>query len=71
VPIHENESACGEYRQRAGAASAASPPPWSIDELEACFVVIDNAGQKLAYAYFEEEPGQAISGQAAKTSMAD
>jgi hypothetical protein len=21
------------------------PPPWSIDELEACFVVIDSAGQ--------------------------
>ena len=34
------------------------PPPWSIDELEACFVVIDNAGQKLAYVYFEEEPGR-------------
>jgi hypothetical protein len=34
------------------------PPPWSIDELEACFVVIDSAGQKLAYVYFEEEPGR-------------
>jgi hypothetical protein len=32
------------------------PPPWSIDELEACFVVIDSAGQKLAYVYFEDEP---------------
>jgi hypothetical protein len=21
------------------------PPPWSIDELEACFVLIDSAGQ--------------------------
>jgi hypothetical protein len=21
------------------------PPPWSVDELEACFVVIDNAGK--------------------------
>ena len=31
---------------------------WSIDELEACFVVIDNAWQKLAYVYFEEEPGR-------------
>jgi hypothetical protein len=31
------------------------PPPWSVDELEACFVVIDSAGQKLAYVYFEEE----------------
>jgi len=34
------------------------PPPWSIDELEACFVVIDSAGQQLAYVYFEEEPGR-------------
>jgi hypothetical protein len=34
------------------------PPPWSVVELEACFVVIDSAGQKLAYVYFEEEPGR-------------
>jgi hypothetical protein len=34
------------------------PPPWSIDELKACFVVIDSAGQKLAYVYFEDEPGR-------------
>jgi hypothetical protein len=31
------------------------PPPWSVDELEACFVVTDSAGQKLAYVYFEDE----------------
>jgi hypothetical protein len=24
------------------------PPPWSIDELEACFVVRDHNGQQLA-----------------------
>ena len=34
------------------------PPPWPIDELEACFIVRDSAGQKLAYVYFEEEPGR-------------
>jgi hypothetical protein len=34
------------------------PPPWSIDELEACFVVIDSAGQKLRYVYFDDEPGR-------------
>jgi hypothetical protein len=34
------------------------PPPWLISELEACFVVIDSAGQKLAYVYFEDEPGR-------------
>ena len=33
-------------------------PSWSIDELEACFVVIDSAGQKPAYLYFEDEPGR-------------
>jgi hypothetical protein len=23
------------------------PPPWTVDELEACFVVKDGAGKKL------------------------
>jgi hypothetical protein len=26
--------------------------------LDACFVVKDGAGQKLAYVYFEDEPGR-------------
>jgi hypothetical protein len=35
------------------------PPPWWIEELnDACFVVKDSTGQKLAYVYFEEEPGR-------------
>jgi hypothetical protein len=34
------------------------PSPWSIEELDACFVVKDANGQKLAYVYFEEEPGR-------------
>jgi hypothetical protein len=34
------------------------PPPWSVEELEACFFVRDNAGQKLAFIYFEDEPGR-------------
>jgi hypothetical protein len=34
------------------------PPPWSVEELDACFVVKDEAGQKLAYVYFEDEPGR-------------
>ncbi len=34
------------------------PPPWSVDETMACFVVKDHSGQKLAYVYFEQEPGQ-------------
>ena len=34
------------------------PPPWSVEELDACFVVTDSAGQKLAFIYFEDEPGR-------------
>ena len=34
------------------------PPPWSVEEQAACFVVVDRSGQKLAYIYFEDEPGR-------------
>jgi hypothetical protein len=34
------------------------PPPWTVEELEACFVVRDGNGQQLAYVYFEDEPGR-------------
>jgi hypothetical protein len=34
------------------------PPPRSVQELEACFVVRDGNGQQLAYVYFEDEPGR-------------
>jgi hypothetical protein len=34
------------------------PPPWSLEELDVCFVIRDHSGQKLAYVYFEEEPGR-------------
>ena len=32
------------------------PPPWSVGELDSCFVVKDANGQALAYMYFEKEP---------------
>jgi hypothetical protein len=38
--------------------SRRSPPPWSVDEREACFIVRDATGQALANVYFEEEPGR-------------
>jgi hypothetical protein len=31
------------------------PPPWSVEELDSCFVVKDLNGQALAYMYFEKE----------------
>ena len=39
-------------------ASRRFPPPWTIEELDVSFVVTDSAGQKLAYVYFEDEPGR-------------
>ena len=30
------------------------PPPWSVEELDACFVVRDHDGQQLAYVYFDD-----------------
>ncbi len=34
------------------------PPPWTVEDIDAAFVVKDSAGQKLAYVYYEEEPGR-------------
>jgi hypothetical protein len=34
------------------------PPPWTVEETDACFIAKDHAGQSLAYVYFEEEPGR-------------
>jgi hypothetical protein len=34
------------------------PPPWSVEDIGAAFVVTDSAGQQLAYVYFEDEPGR-------------
>ena len=34
------------------------PPPWTIDDNGACFIVKDGNGNALAYIYFENEPGR-------------
>jgi hypothetical protein len=34
------------------------PPPLTVEELDAGFVVRDHKGQALAYVYFEDEPGR-------------
>jgi hypothetical protein len=30
----------------------------AVEELDSCFVVKDSVGQKLAFVYFEDEPGR-------------
>jgi hypothetical protein len=37
------------------------PQRRSVEETDACFIVRDANGQALAYVYFEEEPGAALS----------
>jgi hypothetical protein len=34
------------------------PPPWSVEDIGAAFVVKDSSRQQLAYVYFEDEPGR-------------
>jgi hypothetical protein len=37
------------------------PPPWSVEELDACFVVRDHNGQKLALVYLKNELKDALT----------
>ncbi len=37
------------------------PPPWSVEDIGAAFVVRDANGQGLAYVYYEEDPGRRAS----------
>ena len=34
------------------------PPPWTVEDIGVAFKVSDSTGQRLAYVYFEEEPGR-------------
>jgi hypothetical protein len=36
------------------------PPPWSVEQHAACFVVRDYNGQQLAYVYFEANRADAL-----------
>jgi hypothetical protein len=37
------------------------PPPWTVEQTDACFIVKDHTGHSLAYVYFEEEPGRRVA----------
>jgi len=34
------------------------PPPWSVREQAACYIVRDSSGQTLGYFFYEEAPDQ-------------
>src|SRR5580693_7943866 len=34
------------------------PPPWIVDETDACFIIRDGNRQAVSYVYFEDEPGR-------------
>jgi hypothetical protein len=39
------------------------PPPWTVQELDACFIVKDSAGQKMVFVYFRGRAGTQIGGE--------
>jgi hypothetical protein len=58
---------CGRFQQRrktearriaANRSARRFRPPWTVEDIGAAFVVIDNAGQKLGYIHYENEPGR-------------
>jgi hypothetical protein len=59
--MYGRRSVLGAASAVAGIAASTSrrfPPPWSVEDIDAAFVVKDGSGQKVAYVYYEEEPGR-------------
>ena len=53
VTVYGGTRCVNRYRYRIGLSTEQT-----FRETPLCFVVIDSAGQKLAYVYFEDEPGR-------------
>jgi hypothetical protein len=47
--------------KRRGDGPCFPPPPWSIEERQESFIVMDANGQQIAYLYFEDEPQRQMS----------
>jgi len=60
APFRATDQAAPANGSALSCHNAASRRPGRSNELEACFVEIDSAGQKLAYVYFEDEPGRSL-----------
>ena len=57
-PLRRRSPSARDRRRRITPEQNLAPPPWTVEETDACFVVRDGKGQALAYVYFEEEPGR-------------
>jgi len=47
------------------------PPPWAVEELDACFVVRDANGETLAYVYCEEAAAKLLKGRRIAANIAE
>jgi hypothetical protein len=47
------------------------PPPWTVEELDACFVVRDVNGEVLAYVYCEEAAAKLLTRDEARRIAAN
>jgi hypothetical protein len=47
-----------DRQQNKQISSVRFPPPWTVEELDGCYVVRDHNGQQLAYVYFQHKPGR-------------
>jgi DNA-directed RNA polymerase specialized sigma24 family protein len=47
------------------------PPPWSVEEMDACFVVLDVNGEVLAYVYCEQAAAKLLTRDEARRIAAN
>jgi hypothetical protein len=45
------------------------PPPWSVEEQAACFIVRDANDQALSYVYYENEPSRRSAASEARLAV--
>jgi hypothetical protein len=56
---HSKAVTLGQLGLQTMSASPRFPPPWYVEEQDACFVVRDHNGRALSYVYFKDESDRA------------
>ena len=47
------------------------PAPWTVEDLDTCYLVRDHDGQQLAYVYYEEESGRRSAAKCSRRMRQD